>query len=175
VVDGRVLGERVDEAPLREHPWRRGRHEDVADEADEVRDDEPVSEGGELLVVAEVHPEQRCADHGELRKPVGERRQRDENRRRVDDALDGGLEKRPELALRVEYPLAILECVRDAAVCGAARELIGDVEPHPDHELEGEMRPTAWQAPGCLGHEARHDPSILTRRSALGLRSRRRS
>jgi hypothetical protein len=24
------------------------------------------------------------------------------------------------------------------------------------------MRPAAWQAPGCLGDEARHDPAILT-------------
>ena len=84
---------------------------------------------------------------------------------RVDDALDGRLEERAECLLCAENPLAVLECVRDAAVGRAARDLVGDVEADPDDELEGQVRPAAWQAPGCLGDEARHDSSILTRSS----------
>ena len=59
-------------------------------------------------------------------------------------------------------PLAVLERVRDAAIGGATRDLVRDVEAHPDDELEGQMRPAAWQAPGCLRDEARHDLAILT-------------
>ena len=65
LIDGE-LRERVDEAPLGEHPRRRGRHQDVADQSDEVRSDEPVPEARELLVVPEVDPEECHADDGEL-------------------------------------------------------------------------------------------------------------
>ena len=47
----------------------------------------------------------------------------------------------------------------DVAVGGASRDLVHDVEAHPDSELESQVRPAAWQAPGCLGDEARHDVS----------------
>ena len=51
------------------------------------------------------------------------------------------------------------KAVDDVAVGRASRELVRDVEAHPDDELEGQMRPAAWQAPRCLGDEARHDVS----------------
>ena len=72
-------------------------HEDVADEADEVRGDQPVAEAREALVVPEVDPQQRRTHDGELRKPVRVRRQRDHDRRGVDDALDRRLEERAEV------------------------------------------------------------------------------
>ena len=56
-------------------------------------------------------------------------------------------------------PLAVLEGGDDVTVGGASSELVRDVEAHPDNELESQMRPAAWQAPGCLGDEARHDVS----------------
>jgi hypothetical protein len=59
--------------------------------------------------------------------------------------------------------------VGDAAVGRAARELVRDVEAHPDDELEGEMRPPAWEAPGCVRDDTRHGRSILTRLPAIGI------
>ena len=114
---------------------------------------------GESLVVLEVDPEERRADDGELGEPVRVRRQHDHDRRAVDEALDGRLEERAERLLLAEDPLAVVEGVRDAAVRCASRDLVRHVEAHPDNELEGQMRPAAWQAPGCLGDEARHDVS----------------
>ena len=52
VVDERP---RIDRAVVRPV----GMHEDVADEPDEVRDDQPVPEAGEALVVLEVHPQEQ--------------------------------------------------------------------------------------------------------------------
>ncbi len=127
---------RVDEAPFGEHPRRRGRHEDVADEPHEVRGDEPVPESGKPLVVAEIDPEKRDADYGELREPVREGGERYEDRRGVDDPLDGGLEERTQFALLSQHPFAVLEGARDAPVRRAARHLVDDVEAHPDDELE---------------------------------------
>jgi len=61
-----VLGERVHEPGLREHPRRRRRESDVADEADQVRDDQRVPKPEEALVRAEVDVQQRDSDDGEL-------------------------------------------------------------------------------------------------------------
>jgi hypothetical protein len=69
----------------------------------------------------------------------------------------------------VEDPFAVLECVGDAAVGRAAHDLVRDVEAHPDDELEGEMRPPAWEAPGCVRDDTRHGRSILTRLPAIGI------
>ena len=133
-----------------------------------------LRKAGEALVVLEVDPEERRADDCELREPVRVRRQQDHERRPVDESLDRGLEERAERLLLTEDPLAVLERVRDAAIGRAARDLVRDVEADPDHELEGQMRPAAWQAPGCLGDEARHDYSILTRCSLGGFPHRER-
>ena len=157
VVDRRVLRERVDEAPLREHPRRRGRHEDVADEADEVRDDQPVAEPGEALVVLEVDPEERRADDGELGQPVRVRGQHDEHRRPSTKRWTAGSKSAPSRLLLRRIHSPFWKASATLAVRRAARDLVGDVEADPDHELEGQMRPAAWQAPGCLGDEARHD------------------
>ncbi len=71
----------------------------------------------------------------------------DHDRRGVDDALDCRLEQRTEVTLGPEHRLAVLECGGDAAVGRATRDLVHDVEADPDHELEGQMRPAAGQAP----------------------------
>ena len=131
VVDRRVLRERVDEAPLGEHPRRRGRHEHVADEPDQVRDDQPVPEAGEALVVLEVHPQERDTDDRELREPVRVRGERDEDRGRVDDTLDGRLEERTQVVLGAEDGLAVLEGVRDAAVHGQPVDVLTASLPGP--------------------------------------------
>jgi len=109
----------------------------IADEAHEVRDDEPVAEAGEALVVLEVDPEQREADDGELREPVRVGGQRDHQRRAVDEALDRRLEERAELLLRAKDPLTVREGDGDVAVRCPARHLVRHVEAHPDRELEG--------------------------------------
>jgi hypothetical protein len=168
VVDRRELAERVDEAPLGEHPRRCCRHHDIPDEPDQVGHDEPVPEAGESLVMAQIHPQQRRSDHCELREPVGVRRHCDEDRRGVDNTLDGWLEEGSERVLLLQDPLAVLECARDASVGLASHDLVGHVETHPDQELDDQVRPAAGQAPRCLGDEARHDRRILTRRRVGG-------
>ena len=70
VADRPGLDERVTESPLREHARGCRGHQDIAEEAHEIRSDEPVAEVGEPLVVPEVNPEQRDPDDGELREPV---------------------------------------------------------------------------------------------------------
>ena len=59
------------------------------------------------------------------------------------------LDQRAELVLRLDHERPVPERLGDAAVRGAARHLIGDVEAEPDRELEGQMRPPARQ-PACL-------------------------
>ena len=76
-----------------------------------------------------------------------------------DDALDGRLEERSEPPFLPEHPFAVVECARDAPVSRAARHLIDDVEAHPDHELEGQMRPAAGQAPRGLSDESSTRPA----------------
>ena len=119
---------------------------DVADEADEVRDDEPIAEAGNPLVAAESDPEQR-------RRPTTANCSQYVNEvsvTRIDDVsttLDGRLEERPS-PRSVRRPLAVLESVGEALRSGcAAGNLVHDVEPHPDDDLEGEMRPAAGEAP----------------------------
>ena len=70
---------------------------DVADEPDQVRDDQRVPEAEEALVRAEVDPEQRDADDRELREPVRVRGRLDEE---ADDArrlLERQLDIEPRL------------------------------------------------------------------------------
>ena len=62
--------ERVGEAEGREHPRRRRRDDHVADQADHVREQDPVAEAHERLVPAQVDPEQREPDDRELGVPV---------------------------------------------------------------------------------------------------------
>ena len=83
----------VDEALVGEHPRRGRRHQPEAEEADHVREQDRVAEAAERLVPAEVDPEQRQADHRELRVPVGPRRGRQQELRRVGDPLHAELEE----------------------------------------------------------------------------------
>ena len=75
LVADRKPGEAVDEAEVGEHPRRRRRHEDVADEPDQVRQDQRVPHPLERLVPAQVDPEQDEPEDGELRLPVRPRGQ----------------------------------------------------------------------------------------------------
>ena len=142
----RVLGERVVEARLREHPRRRGRDGHVADEPDEVRDDQRVPEADEALVGTEVDVEQRDPDDGELREPVGVGRRLDQERGALDEVLQRQLDHRVEVALALDDPLAVREGAADALVCRAARHLVDDVEADPDRELEEQVRPAARES-----------------------------
>src|ERR1051326_9341903 len=53
-----------------EHARRRRRHEDVAEQPDQVREQDRVAKARERVVTPQVDPEDGEADHGELRVPV---------------------------------------------------------------------------------------------------------
>ena len=158
VVDAGVLRQRVDESPGREHPRRRRRDEDVTDEADHVRHDQPVAEAREPLVVPEVDPEQRGADDDELGEPVRVGRRLDQELGRVDEALDRRLEQRSRPLLDPDHVQPVPERRRDVPVGQAAGDLVDDVEAEPEGDLEREMPPAARQPParrlGVAGHRS---------------------
>ena len=62
VIELAEVRERVVEAEVREHPRRRRRQQDIADEADHVREQDRVAEAREGLVPAQVDPEEREAE-----------------------------------------------------------------------------------------------------------------
>ena len=149
VADRPGLDERVAESPLREHARGCRRHQDVAEEAHEIRADEPVAEVGEPLVVPEVDPEQRDPDDGELREPVRVGGGDDEKLRLLDEVLDTGLDERLELVLGLDHERAVPERLGDATVRSTARRLVDGVEAEPQRDLQGEVRPAARE-PACL-------------------------
>ncbi len=155
LVDRAQLRERVREAPLGEHPGWGRRHQHVHDQAEHVREDQPVPEVGEALVVPEVDPEQRCRDHGELRQPVRVRRGGDEHARALDEILHGRLDEHPQPVLGLDDQRAVPERLADSAVGDAPRRLIRHVKAQPYRDLDEQMRPTTRQ-PACLrvpGHD----------------------
>ena len=121
VVDRRVRRERVGEAGFGEHPRRRRRQQHVAEEADQVPEDQRVPEGVEALVVLEIDPGERETDDRELREPVRDRGRLDQEAGALDDSLQRQLDHRVEAALELDDPLAVRERGRDALAVGQRR------------------------------------------------------
>ena len=113
-------------------------------------------------MTAEVNPEQGNADDGELRKPIGVCRQVDQQVVRFDDALERRLDERVQALLGRDDPPAVGECLRHVLIGVPTNDLVHDVEPQPDCDLEEEVRPAARQAPTHRGGITRHrNPRIL--------------
>ena len=110
------------------------------------------------------------ADDRELRQPVRVGGRLDEQRRALDEVLEGQLDHRAETALEVDDPLAVREGAADAVVGGAASDLVDGVKADPDHKLEAKVRPTARQAPigRCRDGGHRTADSTPSRRTLPG-------
>ena len=152
VVDRRVRRERVGEAGVGEHPRRRRRQEHVADEPDQVPEDQRVAEAREAVVRLEVDPEQRDPDDRELREPVRDRGRLDQEAGALDErAAASARTSSARLRWKSMIHCAVRERVRDAAAVGEpARALVGEVEADPERELEPEVRPAARETTWCV-------------------------
>ena len=142
---------RVDEADA-EQPRRRGRHEDVAEQPDHVREQDRVAERDELLVAPQVDPEHREAEDRELRQPVRPRDGGLEQVPLVDEVLERQLvQPVRDPRLQMNDVVAVRERLRGVAVGEPACELIEDGEAEPDRQLATEVRPPTRQMtpPGC--------------------------
>ena len=154
----------VDESHVREHPGRCGRHQSEAEEPDEVGEQDRVAEAAEAFVPAEVDPEQRQADHGELRVPVCPRRSGYEQRGGVGHALHGQLKevmRHPLLERDHTQP------VPESLARGCVREVpdreVREVEPEPDDELDPEVPPTARQHTTSQRRDSLHGATLILR------------
>ena len=140
VVEAAEAVERVEEPDAREHPRRRGRQQHVADQPEDVGQQDRVAEAREGLVPAQVDPEQGEPDDRELGVPVRPGDEVGEDARRRGELLEGQLEDvvgRPLLE-RDDAP-AVRESALRMAVCEPARELVCEHEAEPDRGLEGEI------------------------------------
>jgi hypothetical protein len=156
VQDGR-LRKRVHEPFLRIHPRRSRRHEDVADERQDVRREHPVPDAGERVVSEQVDPQERKPEDGELRQPVGHVDGVNERAGLRDHVLEIDLDKGVECLLGVDDQPAVLERLEGPAVGDSARDLVGEDEPEPERELENEVPPAAGEEPATV------HPAILAR------------
>ena len=146
-----------------EQPGRRSRHDEVADEAERVRDQDRVAEPLEVVVSPNVDPEHGETDDGELGEPVCPRHGGLEEVPLVDEVLKGQLvEPVREAGLEVDDCDPVCERLRGIPVGEAANELVEDEEAEPDRKLTTEIGPSARQmpAPGC-NHRRHLKPVIL--------------
>ena len=150
--------ERVHESDGGEHPRRCRGEQHVAGEADHVREEDRVPQPDEVLVPAQVDPQERQADDRELGVPVGPRGGRNQEVRRVGDALRRLLEEMArEPLLDVDHAEAVQHRLRGVAVGEAADALVGEVEADPDHDLEAEIDPAARQKTASGDDDCVHD------------------
>ena len=142
---------------LREHPRRRRRQQHVADEADHVREQDRVPERGEVLVPAQVDPEQREAEDRELASSSTSMRRASSSRCELaDDPLQGQLEEPVHVLLEVDDVEPVGERLRRIAVGQAAGELVDEQEAEPDDELAEEVLPAPRQIAAADASDSRH-------------------
>ena len=159
---------RADEAERREHPRRRGRHEDVADEPEHVREQDPVAEAVEVVVAPHVDPEQGEPDDRELRVPVRPADRGREPVRLVGDPLEGELVERVGVALDADHAQAVVERLGRRAVGDSPHELVDSRKPNQIRSWRprsahprGRYRLPASTTASVIAAPASHDHSTL--------------
>ena len=132
----------VNETDAKQARWG-SRHEDVAKQAQHVREQDRVAEAIEVLMAARVDPQHRQAKDGELRVPVRPRHKVSEPRALVDEVLEGQLIKFVRV-VRFERNDAepVLERALRMLAGDAAGELVRDQKREPDTDLTEKIAPT---------------------------------
>ena len=146
---------------------------DVAEQADHVREQQRVAEAREVVVPAQVEPEQREREDGELGgpvRPVRERREPVAAARRTAGASARRAGR--EVRLEVDDLEAVRERLLGMPVGDAARELVGEQEAEPDRDLANQIDPPRGKIapPDC-----NTDATTLNSTSRVGPRARRKS
>jgi hypothetical protein len=159
--------ERVCEPQVRNESRWCGRHRDVADEAERVRDDDRVAHPRIAFVAAQVDPEHREPHNRELRQPVGPVDGVEKHPRLDDRSLDVRLVEGAEPLLDADDPVRVCERFGGPAVRETSGDLVCDEEAEPDRKLAQEVAASARESEGSAARCC----------SALGerLRGRRRS
>jgi hypothetical protein len=109
---GQLLGprtERVDEAELRQHSWRRNRDGEIAGDRHELRDQQRVARSCERVRALQPRPHEHADSRRQVDPDVEQRRRGHQSGPGGDPGVQRGLDEQPERALGIDQRPGALE------------------------------------------------------------------